>query len=68
MGWLISNEELTVTRKRSERELRAIAYQLVDEIETRAAPLIAGGERRIDAIAQVILAMGGKVTDERKQA
>ena len=52
----------------SERELRAMAYQLVDEIETRALPLIAAGASRVEALTEVVLAMGGKVTDERKQA
>lgn len=40
--------------KRSPRELRAMAFALVDEIETRAQPLIAAGMDRTTAIAKVV--------------
>lgn len=36
--------------KRDPRELKAMAYRLADEIETRAAPKIAAGMSRIAAI------------------
>lgn len=43
--------------KRSPRELRAMAFTLADEIETRAQPLIAAGMDRKAAISRVIEGM-----------
>ena len=45
--------------KRTDRELRAVASQLADEIETRAAPLIANGLRRDRAIALAVAQASG---------
>jgi len=40
-----------MTTKRTSRELRAIAFQLADEIETRAKPFLDAGLSRDKAIA-----------------
>ena len=48
--------------KRSTKELKAIAYSLADEIETRAMPLIAAGLSREKALMLTIMEMGGKLT------
>lgn len=45
--------------RKSERELRAIAYALTDEIETRALPLIKAGMPRPAAIARALEQMSG---------
>ena len=47
---------------KTERELRAIAYSLADEIETRAAPRIKAGLSREKALMLTIMEMGGKIT------
>lgn len=47
---------------KSQAELKAIAYSLVDEIETRAAPRIAAGMSREKALMLTIMEMGGKIT------
>ena len=46
---------LTIT----DRQARAIAYQLADEIETRAQPLIARGVKRDRAIMLAAAQMSG---------
>jgi hypothetical protein len=46
-----------MTTKRTPRELKAIAYALADEIETRAQPLIKRGMDRTAAINQVLAEM-----------
>jgi hypothetical protein len=45
---------MTKPTRRSPRELRAIAFQLADEIETKAQPLIKGGMSREAAINKVL--------------
>lgn len=40
--------------KRSSRELKAMAFTLADEIETKAQPLIRAGMSREAAIARVV--------------
>jgi hypothetical protein len=45
---------MTQPTRRSPRELRAIAFQLADEIETKAQPLIKGGMSREAAINKVL--------------
>jgi hypothetical protein len=47
---------------KTERELKAIAYSLADEIETRAAPRIRAGLSRERALMLTILEMGGKIS------
>ena len=48
-----------MTRKRTARELRAIAYTLADEVQTRAQPLIAKGMQRDRAIMLATMQMSG---------
>lgn len=48
--------------KLPEREIRAKAYALADEIQTRAAPRIAAGLSREHALMLTIMEMGGKIT------
>lgn len=43
-------------------ELKAMAYAVADEIETRAAPRIAAGLSREKALMLTIMEMGGKIT------
>lgn len=45
---------------KSTEELKAIAYALADEIETRAAPRIAAGMRREQALTLSIIEMSNK--------
>lgn len=47
---------------KSPTEIKAIAYSLADEIETRAQPLIAAGMDRDKAIMLTIAQMSGKLT------
>lgn len=47
---------------RSTAELKAMAYTLADEIETRAQPRIARGMNRDRAIMLTIAEMSGKLT------
>lgn len=47
--------------KRSTKELKAIAYSLADEIETRAMPLIAAGMSRENALRLTIAKVSGKI-------
>ena len=47
---------------KTKRELKAIAYSLADEIETRAAPRIKAGLSRERALMLTIMEMGGKIT------
>ena len=47
---------------KTERELKAMAYALADEIETRAAPRIKTGMSRDKALMLTIMEMGGKIT------
>lgn len=47
---------------KTERELRAIAYSLADEIETRAAPRIKAGLSREKALMLTIMELGGKIS------
>lgn len=47
---------------RSQAELKAMAYRIADEIETRAAPRIAAGLSREKALMLTIMEMGGKIT------
>lgn len=51
--------------KLSQREIRAKAHAIADEIETRAAPRIAAGLSRERALMLTIMEMGGKITIER---
>jgi hypothetical protein len=44
---------------KTEREIRAIAYGLADEIETKAQPLIDAGLSRDKAIALTIAQLSG---------
>lgn len=46
---------------KTEREIKAIAYSLADEIETRAQPLIAAGMDRDKAVMLTVLEMGKKL-------
>lgn len=46
----------------TDREIRAKAHAIVDEIETRAAPRIAAGISRDKALMLTILEMGGKIS------
>lgn len=48
-----------MTRRRTARELRAMAYTLADEVETRAQPLIAKGMQRDRAIMLATMQMSG---------
>ena len=48
--------------KRTKAELKAMAYALADEIETRAAPRIAAGLSRERALMLTVMQMGGKIT------
>ncbi len=48
--------------KLSEREIRAKAAAIADEIETRAAPRIARGLSRERALMLTIMEMSGKIT------
>lgn len=50
---------------KSPAEIKAIAYSIADEIETRAQPLIAAGMDRDKAIMLTIMEMGGKITISR---
>ena len=43
-------------------ELKARAYALADEIETRAAPRIKAGLSREKALMLTVMEMGGKIT------
>lgn len=47
---------------KTERELKAIAYSLADEIESRAAPRIKAGLSREKALMLTIMEMGGKIS------
>lgn len=47
--------------KKSPQELKAIAYALADEIETRAQPMIAAGLNRDDAIALACAQASGRL-------
>ena len=47
---------------KTERELKAIAYAMADEIETRAAPRIKAGLSREKALMLTIMEMGGKIS------
>ena len=47
---------------KSPAEIKAIAYTLADEIETRAQPLIKGGMDRDKAVMLMIAQMSGKLT------
>ena len=47
---------------KTERELKAIAYAMADEIETRAAPRIKAGLSREKALMLTIMELGGKIT------
>jgi len=46
---------------KTEREIKAIAYSIADEIETRAQPLIAAGMDRDKAVMLTVLEMGKKL-------
>lgn len=46
---------------KTEREIKAIAYSIADEIETRAQPLIAAGMGRDKAVMLTVLEMGKKL-------
>jgi hypothetical protein len=46
----------------TDREIRAKAYAIADEIETRAAPRIAAGMSRDKALMLTIMEMGGKIS------
>jgi len=46
---------------KSPAEIKAIAYSIADEIETRAQPLIAAGMDRDKAIMLTVLKMGEKL-------
>lgn len=48
--------------KRTEAELKAMAYTIADEIETRAAPRIKAGLSRERALMLTIMEMGGKIS------
>lgn len=48
--------------KRTEAELKAMAYALADEIETRAAPRVKAGLSRERALMLTIMEMGGKIS------
>jgi hypothetical protein len=48
-----------MNRKRTSRELRAIGFNIADEIETRAQPLIANGMTRDRAVMLTIALMSG---------
>lgn len=54
-----------MTRTITERQAKAIAYQLVDEIETRAQPLIDKGMSRDKAMMITIAQMSGHLTIAR---
>lgn len=43
-------------------ELKAMAYAIADEIETRAAPRIKAGLSREKALMLTVMEMGGKIT------
>lgn len=47
---------------KTQAELKAIAYSLVDEIETRAAPRIKAGLSRDRALMLTVMEMQGKIT------
>lgn len=47
---------------KTQAELKAIAYSLADEIETRAAPRIKAGLSREKALMLTVMEMGGKIT------
>lgn len=47
---------------KTERELKAIAYSLADEIESRAGPRIKAGLSRDRALMLTIMEMQGKIT------
>ena len=47
---------------KTHEELRAMAYNLADEIETRAAPRIKAGLSRERALMLTIMEMGGKIS------
>lgn len=46
----------------SQAEIKAKAFALADEIETRAAPRIKAGMSRDKALMLTIMEMGGKIT------
>lgn len=50
------------TKKHSPQELKAMAFTLVDEIETKAQDYMARGLRRDRAIQIAILEMSGHLT------
>jgi hypothetical protein len=45
----------------TDREIRAKAHAIADEIETRAAPRIAAGMSRDKALMLTIMEMGGRL-------
>jgi hypothetical protein len=47
------------TKKRTEAELKAMAYAIADEVETRVQPRIAAGMDRDKAIMLTIAQMSG---------
>ena len=47
---------------KTQAELKAMAYTLADEIETRAAPRIKAGLSRKKALMLTIMEMQGKIT------
>ena len=47
---------------KTQAELKAIAYSLADEIETRAQARIKAGLSRDKALMLTIMEMGGKIT------
>lgn len=47
---------------KTQAELKAIAYSLADEIETRAQARIKAGLSREKALMLTIMEMGGKIT------
>lgn len=47
---------------KTERELKAMAYTLADEIETKAQARINAGMSRDKALMLTIMELGGKIT------
>lgn len=47
---------------KTQAELKAMAYSLADEIETRAAPRIKAGMSRDRALMLTVMEMQGKIT------
>lgn len=50
---------------RSPEELKAMAYALVDEIETKVLARIARGMSREQALMLTVMEMGGTVTTQK---